>query len=390
MVDRNLRITRRRFLSATAATAAAGIWGPHVLGALQAATTQPAARPRSQALYGLPLLGDLHYDQWAHHDLDWVKAEKAKDLRQIEGYVKVTETHTPQLFQTVKTCISGAPVKVPAVVQVGDFVEGLCGSQDLQSLQFRDAMAFVEKSKLGAPFLLTKGNHDITGPGAREAFDDVLLPWMSTQCGSKLNAANYTWRHGRDLFVFFDAYKPDLDWLDEQSAVARDARHVFFVIHPPVVPYNARANWHVFDRSSEAAERTRLLAWLGKHTALVLSGHLHRYALLTRVAEPGPFVQFAINSVVRNPREVPRKVKHGLADYNADLLELEPNFSPKSRDERRAWIEREKPHIRDFDYARVPGYAMLWVYDDAVEADVYLGHDDNVWKQVRLSGGAAG
>ena len=377
-------LTRRRFLAQGVALAAtqAVPWRLVLAADEQTDTT---LRPRSQALYGFPLLGDLHYDRWEHHDLDWVKADKPKDIRQIEGYVDTTKTHTPQLFRRVAAMIKSAPAPIPGVVHVGDFVEGLCGSQKLQALQFNDAMRFVEQSQLGVPFLLTKGNHDITGPGAKEAFDADLLPWMSKQLGSDLDTANYTWTQGDDLFVFFDAYQPDMDWLEGLEAKAKAARHVFFVIHPPVVPYNARSTWHVFSKEREAESRTRLLTWLGKHNAIVLSGHLHRYAMLSRKTEAGSFTQFAVCSVIRHDREQPQKSRQGVAAFDASLLELEPNFSPNSRDERLAWIEREKPFISSFDYARVPGYAMVWVYPDRVEADVYLGHAAEVWKQPSLA-----
>ncbi|HPF39352.1 MAG TPA: metallophosphoesterase [Phycisphaerae bacterium] len=377
-------ISRRSFLSGTAAALAATAL-PRRVELFAAAPAPRIVRPRSEALYGFALLGDLHYDRWDHHDMDWVRREKGKDVRQIEGYVESTEKHTPRLFSRVREMIATSPSKIAGVVHVGDFVEGLCGSAALQTTQFRDAMKFVGDSKLGTPFLMTKGNHDITGPGAREAFDDVLLPWMMKNADIRATASsNYTWTYGNDLFVFFDAYQPDLDWLASKSKEAAAAKRVFFVIHPPVVPYNARSNWHVFHSESDRESRQRLLAWLGRHGAIVLSGHLHRYAMLTRRTTGGDFTQFAVCSVIRSEREQPQKTRSGLDDYNEGLLELEPKFSPDTRERRKQLILEEKPSITSFDYARVPGFAMLWVYPDAVQADVYLGYQNDVWKQPRL------
>lgn len=372
-------ISRRRFMLSAAALAASGVACQSIV----LGQTRPAEgpRPRGQALYGLVILGDLHYDKMEHHDMDWVHAEKPKDISQIENYVEVTRTHTPRLFERVKQTIAQARAPIVGVVQVGDFVEGLCGSRALQERQSRDAIAFVEQSDLGVPFLMCKGNHDITGPGADEAFDAVLLPWMAGQAGATLSSANYHWSRGDDLFVFFDAYKPDLNYLASIRDEAAQARHVFFVIHPPVVPYNARANWHVFSRESQADERAQLIAWLERVNAVVLSGHLHRYCHLRRTGETGGFTQLAINSVVRNDTEQALYEKAGVADYSAGLLDLEPNFSPSTREDRRAWIERERPSITSFDYARSAGYATLWVYADRVEADIYLGYADEIWKQ---------
>src|SRR6185437_3339484 len=194
-------------------------------------------------LYAFIFLGDLHYDRIGHHDLDWVRKEKPADLAQIEGYSRNTELFTPRLLENAWDKIKELrqqQIEVPFVIQIGDLVEGLCGSFERQCVQFNEAIAAVEKASLGAPCLLTKGNHDITGPGAREAFAKVLLPWVASQHEHELSRASYVRRQGDDLFVFFDAYEPDLDWL-ESTLKAREnrSRQVFFVIHPPVVPYNA-------------------------------------------------------------------------------------------------------------------------------------------------------
>ncbi len=359
---------RRQFVLAAAAGLA--IDPLRITLAGQSASTP---RPREQARYGFVLLGDLHYDKPEHHDMDWVRAEKPNDISQIEGYIESTRDHLPRLFKAVRDLIQNPPAPIASVVHLGDFVEGLCGSYDLQAKQNRDAIAFVDAADLQKPFLMTKGNHDITGPDADRAFDDLLLPWIAKQAGTELSSANYTWSHGKDLFVFFDAYKPDLRWLASISEQAKQAKHTFFIIHPPVVPYNARANWHVFSRDNQQQERNTLLAWLGEHKAIVLSGHLHRYAYLRRQTDATGFAQLAINSVIRREKESIQNERTGLDAYSTELLELEPDFAKHTREERAGWLEREKPFIAAYDYARCAGYAVLWVYDDSVQADIYLG-----------------
>jgi hypothetical protein len=375
-------LTRRAFIrtvtiSTAALAAAATIGAPSRL----FGQTRPAggAGGGERPLYCFPLLGDIHYDRMAHHDMDWVRREKPGDERQINGYVATTEKYTPRLLAEVAAAVKSAAAPVPFVIQIGDLVEGLCGSFDLQSLQFRDAFGAIDEAALGVPLLITKGNHDITGPGAPESFDQVLLPWLSKQAKQDLSRANYTTRHGDDLFVFFDAYKPDLDWLDG-ALKDHGARRVFFVIHPPVVPYNARANWHVFANENQESQRARLLELLGTHRAIVLSGHLHKYGLLTRQTDAGPFVQLAVSSVIRNDVEAPRDERGGVEQYTPDLLDLEPRFSPDTADRRRRLLAAEALHIRQFEYADVPGYAMVNVFADRVDVDLYTGVGQRHWK----------
>src|SRR5690606_34869783 len=313
---------------------------------------------------------DIHYDKMAHHDLEWVQREKPGDMRQIEGYVRTTEQFTPRLFSGIARAVQEAEAPVPFVIQLGDLVEGLCGSYDLQALQFKDTFAAIEQAKLGVPFLMTKGNHDITGPGAPEAFDQVLLPWLSKQASKQLDSASYWIKQQEDLFVFFDGYKSDLAWL-EQTLAAHPARHVFFIVHQPVVPYNARSNWTVFNHPRQAEQRSKLLDLLGKYQAIVLSGHLHKYSLLTRATEAGSFVQLAINSVVRNEVEKPRGELAGVEQFTPDLVELEPRFSADTLERRREILAAEAPAIRHFEYADVPGYAIVKIYTDRLETDLH-------------------
>ena len=45
--------------------------------------------------YSFVYLGDMHFDKIAHHDFEWVKAEKPNDIRQIEGYFKIRKNTLP-------------------------------------------------------------------------------------------------------------------------------------------------------------------------------------------------------------------------------------------------------------------------------------------------------
>lgn len=67
--------------------------------------------------------------------------------------------------------------------------------------------------------------------------------------------------------------KGSLAWFERLMA-EKKPRRLVFVIHMPVVPYNARSWWVVF--AQQPAERQRLLDLLGRRRAIVLCGHLHK------------------------------------------------------------------------------------------------------------------
>jgi hypothetical protein len=337
---------------------------------------------RPDSTYSFVYLGDLHFDRMAHHDLEWVKANMPNDLRQIEGYVRITQENTPSLLQRVQAAIESSEGRIKMVVQGGDLTEGLCGTRELQELQFKDALAAIRHSVPKTPFLCVKGNHDITGPGAREAYDRVMLPWLSKECGKPVESASFYFSQGPDLFVFFDAYHNNsVDWL-ERTLQENQHRYVFVVMHPPAIPYDARSSWHLFSRAKETQVRERFLSILGAHQAVLLTAHLHKYGVVVRRTATGPFVQLGLNSVVSAPKVTVKNHLEGLKAYDGTLVELESEFQPNTREERRTLLEQEKPHIAHFEFADFPGYAVIHVSNATVRADIYPADSDRPWKTV--------
>jgi hypothetical protein len=378
----NAKLARRRFLR-TAALAGCGV-----------ATTFPLPAAPKGAGFSFVLLGDLHFDKPEHHDLDWLRANKPNDLRQVEDYCQITREVTPKLFQVVReslTVLKQAGETPPGfVLQVGDLVEGLCGSEALATRQNSQALEFVRQAGFGLPFLFTKGNHDITGDGAPEAFQSVFHPFIAEQAKlvdrtAEISKACHAFRHGNSLFCCFDAYdKNSLPWL-ESILAKRTEQHCFVNIHPPVVPYGARSTWHVYSRPKQQAEREKLLELLAQQKAYVLGGHIHKYNTLVRkVPKHGAFLQLAISSIVRSPQVLAKNVL-GATDYTEEQIKVEPRFSPETEQERRAIYTAEKSLVSHFQYADLPGYAVLTVNGPKVEARIFSGATRNLWKSINLS-----
>lgn len=351
-----------------------------------------ASAARNDKGFGFAVLGDLHFDKLRHHDLESLGKEKPDDLRQVRDYSRITADIQPKLFQTLRDAIqptSGRP-PVDFVLQVGDLVEGLCGSEERAHQQDIEALEFVRQSQFGVPFMFTKGNHDITGPGAREAFKAVFHPFLAEQAArvqpaSQLDGARLCLEHGDALFCFFDAYDNEsLPWL-EAALNRRTARHCFVVIHPPVVPYGARSTWHIFSREEESSRREHLLQLLGRHNAFVLSGHIHKYNLLVRATAGGRFLQLAVSSVIGTLPVEARNILSGVGAYNGDQVTVEPAFSPQTEAQRRAVYATEAPSVKEFQYADVPGYAMVSVQGAEVTAEIYAGTSRQPWRRLELS-----
>jgi len=377
-------LNRRKFLGSSSGLIGLGIFnGP---GSSLATTSGSSSAGDSN--WNFSLLGDLHFDHLDHHDFDWVKREHPKSVSQIENYSRIAEHNLPALLQKVKQTI--AANHCTSIVQLGDLVQGLCGSEHLARQHCDDAINFFKSTALGVPVRVTKGNHDITGPGSVAAYDDIVLPWIAEGLEPEAGppAAHFSIAQDRDLFVYFDAYDPaSLDWFEKLVAKREptSAGRLFFIVHPPVVPYNARSSWCLFGKQHLQEKRERLYRLLGKHHAIVLCGHLHKYAFVERETPEGSFSQLAVSGIAYHLDDKARDLISGVDNYNADLVDLEPGHSPGTVAERRAILERERPFIRQFDYGNFWGHAVLKITPGEVHADIYQFLGGQPWKTITLA-----
>lgn len=301
------------------------------------------------------VLGDLHYDLVENHDLDWL-ATTDDDLRQVTTEYSVYTARYWADF-TARLVRKAQSASVDAVLQLGDISEGLAGTPALARQMARSVFAAVDRIGFEVPVIIAKGNHDITGPGAREAFDEIYLPNMARLAGhDSLRSANYATRVGDALFVCYDPWDRDNHGLDalERNLRASDARYKFVMVHEPVIPVNERC-WHLL--RNDEARRERLLRIIARERAVVLCAHLHLYSVVRRDTQWGPIVQILVNSVVRDRDLVtPRKV---IRAYGESLALDVPAWQPATLAERCAWLRAEAPHVKYFMQADLPGYGVL-------------------------------
>jgi Calcineurin-like phosphoesterase len=358
----------------------------------------PWARADTRTAFSFIALGDLHYDRLGLHDMGFLQANYPSDISQIQNYSRITASIMPRLFAAVRNTIADLNAQgqypVAFVLQLGDLVEGLCGSEQLATQQSREVLALVRNAKLGAPFFFCKGNHDITGPGATNAVQNVYLPFLRQQTaafkwGGAMQRPYYSVEYGNSLFCVYDSYDTNsLAWL-QSTLAGRTAQNCFVIMHEPVVPYGARANWIVFygSDSTNTANRAQLLSLLGRQNAYVLGGHIHKFNTLVRqTSTSGRFSQLGIGSVVDPINLQPKAILCGVQYYDcADQLATEPSFDPASYQQRCNLYSAEAPYVTQFEYANMMGYAVVRVNGSTVEADVYSGASRKIWQSIPLS-----
>ncbi|MFV0397574.1 MAG: metallophosphoesterase family protein [Bacteroidales bacterium] len=331
------------------------------------------------------VLGDMHYDLIEDHDMEWL-ATKPGDLIQVtEGYT----LYTAQNWEAFCDVLAARAIKttppVTAVIQLGDLSEGLAGNPEKAKQMASNTMKAVRESGIPAPWVITKGNHDITGPRAVEAFNEIYLPEFRSQLkDNSITSANYVYQSGDVAFVCFDPWEKSGDPIQilEENLRKIDAKYKFVSVHEPVIPVNERC-WHLYRKDNE--KREELLRVIAQNKAVVLCAHLHLYSVVKRDTQYGPIVQILVNSVIKDRSHT--RPAQLITEYGPSLAINVPEWEPQSLEQRVAWLEAETPHVSYFKQMDLPGYGILSVDDkkDEVTFSFYPAFSDKPYDIISIS-----
>ncbi len=303
------------------------------------------------------VLGDLHYDVLQDHDMDWLKT-KPDDLRQVtEEYTKYTSENWNDFTAILKRKVESNRSPVKAIVQLGDLSEGLAGSEEKAKQMASNTMKAIEAVNMQAPWIIIKGNHDVTGPGALEAFQKFYVPMIRKQTNNpEINNASYSFTIGDVHITCLDPWDKNTDmvsFLENQLSTSK-AKFKFVAIHEPIIPVTERC-WHTLRKNPE--QREKLLEVIARHKAIVLTAHLHRYSVVSRNTPFGPIVQVMVNSVIKDRNYLaPSGV---ITEYGPSLAENIPDWQPETLEARKAILTEEAKYVSFFKQTDLPGYAII-------------------------------
>lgn len=305
----------------------------------------------------LLVLGDLHYDRLEDHDMEWL-SRKPDDLRQVtKEYVVFTDNNWVDFMGVLRRKIQQAANPVQAVVQLGDLSEGLAGSEQKADQMAGNVIKAITDANLKVPWLLTKGNHDVTGPGSDKAFKEHYLPLIRQQAKTPgVTGASYSWVKDDVQVAFLDPWDQSVDmatFLEEEFS-GSGARFKFVAIHEPVIPVTERC-WHTLKK--DPGNRERLLEVIARHKAIVLCGHLHRYSVVRRNTQWGPIIQVMAVSVVRDRKYL--EPSHLVTKYGPSIAENVPAWQPETMEARKAILAEEARYVTYYKQTDLPGYAIL-------------------------------
>jgi 3',5'-cyclic AMP phosphodiesterase CpdA len=333
----------------------------------------------------LIVLGDVHYDLLEDHDMDWLR-QKPGDLRQVtEEYTVYTKENWVDFMSVLKERAEHTLPPVKAVIQLGDLSEGLAGNEDKASQMASNTMEAIEAVQMPVPWILTKGNHDITGPGAVDAFQEHYVPMIRKQTGNpEINNASYSYSYDNVQITCLDPWDKETDMVAflEHELSESKAKYKFVAIHEPVIPVTERC-WHVLRRDPQ--ERDKLLEVIASHKAIVLCGHLHRYSVVRRNTSFGPVVQVMVISVIKErDYQEPAEV---ITKYGPSLADNLPEWQPETLEARKSMLAEEAKHVTYFKQTDLPGYGVIKIdeIEERIVLEYYAGFGEEPYDTVDLS-----
>ena len=331
------------------------------------------------------ILGDLHYDLLSDHDMNWLNS-KPDDLRQVtKEYTVYTENNWSDFMGFLRQKVQTITPTVKAVIQLGDLSEGLAGSVEKAEQMAAHAMKAIELANLKVPWILVKGNHDITGPGAPEAFRKFYVPVIRKQMNNpEISNASYSYTSADVQVICLDSWDKNTDmvaFLDKELSASK-AKFKFVAVHEPVIPVTERC-WHMLRQDPE--RRGKLLEVIARNKAIVLCAHLHRYAVVSRSTPYGPIVQIMVNSVVRdrNARS-PSKV---ITEYGPSMAENVPEWQPETLAARKLMLADEAKYVSFFKQTDLPGYAIIKTdgREGTVQLEYYAAFGEKPYDSIDLT-----
>lgn len=329
--------------------------------------------------YNFIVLGDIHFDGEAYHSSAAKKSGKKKEFnRNVSMW---TSGKSEQVLAAAGKAVDGKNI---FTVQVGDFTQGDCKTEELQEKMFKDGFAAVKKHFPNSKLIAVKGNHDVRVAGKKgnsnEPAAKAFLPLIAKELGRESIGGNYTVRQGKDLFIFFDGFvgaKAAAEFVKKALAENKDARYVFFITHLPVLPCTSRnPGWLI-------PGRNKILPMLAARNAIIFTAHTHRKSYMSVTTPQGTLSQMVVCSMGAqwNPDKAP-----GVANDKFEVMAKKALAEKKiSKSSVAVLKQMESFTVNEFKmFSGHSGFAVVKVDDKAVVADIHTNNSGKPWTTITL------
>lgn len=255
---------------------------------------------RDKGTYSIIILGDTHFDadpSSVYHSL-YVEPNEHRYNVHYKEFLRngdMWKDRCPRLLDRAASLVSK---DTKMVFQMGDLIQGDCGSGQIHTKMLDDAINRIKGAFGDLPFVTVVGNHDIRGMDAEKAYKEYMPARMSKELGKEISKTTFGFNIGNDAFIFIDFNKPDNDEIEKLLKDSEGARHTFVVSHGPIFPYDGGdSRWFFHGRLKHTDERRHFREEFAKRNAIALCGHIHTTEFYDWFGDGGRITQMTMNSV---------------------------------------------------------------------------------------------
>lgn len=358
-------MNRREFLAA----------GSMALAAMPFLSLQ--AKGRSSKSYNVIVLGDTHYDAEPaskYHSLYMEKVDWLNKVQRAE-FKRNGEMWRERCPRMVKRATRLIDKHTRMAFQMGDLVQGDCGSGVVHQWMLHDVMNYFKGELGGLPFVSVVGNHDIRGVDAHRVYHEYMPQRMSQELGQDITKTTFSFWIGPDVYIAIDFNDPDDAEIERLFAESTHARYTFVLVHGALFPMDGDSCRWIFHGSEKDTEkRQHFRSLFAKRNVICLCGHTHTTEFYDWYGDGGRITQVTVNSVWTSDKKEYKIDAEG-ADHYGDLYKREDKGDGKFKDES-ALFNEYKPGLRTWTHSRAAGSYRLNVSDTSVTLDFYVGDSE--------------
>ena len=343
------------------------------------------------AEYRILTLGDIHFEDVKYHGFPGVKYR----TRYSSAYTDMWKKAMPEIFTTSAKLLDK---DVPFIIQLGDFTQGYLAQKEQRAKMLVDSFNTVKSYYPNHKLLFAKGNHDVKifGPKMTKDKDGKMVPvivkdkngkekvatydgWdnptyaktfspvIAKELGQKVDGGNYAFRHGEDLFIFYDGLCKNtisMKFLKNTLKQYPKNRYVFFITHLPVFACSPGVPGWLVPRSKEIA------GLLFNHNTIVLAAHTHVPSIVKVSNGKGSITQLVASSIgyAWNTGK-----PFGYRDQNFDsFFKKLPAKTVNSTRSKGSLDYLKSLKIEGYElFTNATGFVILKVRNDGVDAEFY-------------------
>lgn len=342
-------------------------------------------RPSATTAYELVLLGPMYYDGTKPETFHgyYYEPDYPKDKHHtwvFKRNAQMWQGPMPSLLRAAGAC---ANTKTRMTIQVGNLIQGECGSPSLARQMLEEALETYKKAFPKTPCVTTPGRHDRLGHGAAEAYDAVIYPFLAKEIRRTVKKSTFCYTQGPGLFLFIDAANPDIDEIKKTFRDLRISRYKFVVCSAPLIPID---NWSapglLFGRKPDPRRALREIFL--ENDVIVLSHGEGIIGLSEVITDTGRITQLLIDSLYAGKGAATvREESTSVRDYG----KFQPSREEMRRKKRPDWrplLYEYKDALTRYERYRFAGFGVLKVSAAGVVAEIHAGTSDKPAKTFKL------